>query len=147
MTLVVTRHPALVDYLRRHGCIGDDVEVREHVTADDVRDRHVIGVLPMHLAALAASVTEVPLALTPDMRGRELTLEELERVAGRPRRYRVLEVDTVRGLAEELGVPEDEVLRVARRAAWADGYEIGDDGELPRAVAAAVRRELGGEER
>jgi len=86
-TIIVTRHPALAEYLRRHGYTEGAPEVREHVTAEEVRGCHVIGVLPLHLAAEAASVTEVPLALTPDMRGRELTLEELERVAGRPRRY------------------------------------------------------------
>jgi len=91
--IVVTRHPALVEYLRQHGYLDGDVEVREHVTAEDVRGRDVIGVLPLHLAAEAASVTEVPLAVTPDMRGRELTLAEVERIAGHPRRYVVRVVE------------------------------------------------------
>ena len=41
--LVVTRHPALVELLRERGIVGPDVEVREHVTAEDVRGRHVVG--------------------------------------------------------------------------------------------------------
>jgi len=88
--VVVTRHDALVALLRERGIIqGDDVTVLAHASADDVRGRHVIGVLPLSLAALAASVTEIPLSLTPDMRGRELGLDELRGIAGQAVTYQV----------------------------------------------------------
>ena len=41
----------------------------------------------MHLAVLTASVTEIPLTLTPEMRGKELSLEEVCNVAGDPVTY------------------------------------------------------------
>jgi len=85
--LVVTRHPALVDYLRERGLVGDGVEVLTHATADDVRGRHVYGVLPLFLASEAARVTEIPLALVPEMRGQELDIETLRRIAGSPVTY------------------------------------------------------------
>lgn len=87
--LIVTRHPALLQYLVNKGYANPDTPVITHATPSDVKGKHVLGVLPLSLAALAASVTEVPLALTPDMRGRELALEELEAVAGEPKQYYV----------------------------------------------------------
>mgnify|MGYP003655861598 CR=1 FL=1 len=86
-TIIVTRHAALVEFLFREGIAERGTSVITHVTDDDVRDKHVIGVLPMHLAALAASVTEIPLTLTPEMRGKELSLEEVCNVAGDPVTY------------------------------------------------------------
>lgn len=62
--IVVTRHRPLVEYLLEIGLITPTDRVIEHATEDDVRGQDVIGVLPMRLAALASSVTEVPLELT-----------------------------------------------------------------------------------
>ena len=87
--VVVTRHPALVALLRERGLISDDCRVIEHASPDDVRGQNVIGVLPMALAALAASVTEIPLNLTPEMRGKELDIETLRQIAGAAVQYTV----------------------------------------------------------
>jgi putative CRISPR-associated protein (TIGR02620 family) len=67
--LIVTRHAALVEWLATQGFTG---EVKAQVTADDVRGRRVIGVLPLHLAAEAAEVVAV------DMPG--LTLEQRRQI-------------------------------------------------------------------
>ena len=90
--LVVTRHKGLVDFIRAEGIIGEDAEVAEHATPAMVRGRNVIGVLPLDLAAEAASVTVIPLALTPDLRGRDLSEAEVRRIAGAPRKFTVTEV-------------------------------------------------------
>jgi hypothetical protein len=86
-TIVVTRHPALVQLLIERGLIRPGTPAIEHATPEDVRGRHVIGVLPLSLAAIAATVTEIELRLTPDQRGRELTLDELRPIAGPARTY------------------------------------------------------------
>lgn len=52
-TVVVTRHPALVAYLRKIGLIGADAHVISHATPEDVAGKDVIGVLPLRLATLA----------------------------------------------------------------------------------------------
>ena len=91
--IVVTRHPALVEYLRETGVISDDTPVLLHATPDDIRGKHVIGILPLSLAALADKVTEIPLSLTPEMRGRELSLEEVREIAESPVTYKVTQVD------------------------------------------------------
>lgn len=85
--LVVTRHPGLVEHLRNIGLIGADAEVITHAEAKDVEFRHVIGVLPHNLSCLTMSFTEVPLNLPADMRGKELTAEDVARYAGEPVTY------------------------------------------------------------
>ena len=87
--VVVTRHKALVDYLVEQGLVEEGVEVLEHVSASDVEGRNVIGVLPLSLAAHALTVTEIPLSLTREMRGKELTLDEVRSVACDPVTYTV----------------------------------------------------------
>ena len=93
MKLVVTRHPALVEYLKETGLISDgDYELIAHATVEDVKGKDVIGVLPINLAAEAASVTDVPLNIPAERRGQELGLSEVRAYAGPPRKYVVKEV-------------------------------------------------------
>lgn len=80
--VVVTRHPALVAYLTELGVVPAGTEVVAHATAEQVRGRHVFGVLPLHLAAEARRVTEVPLHVPAELRGVELTLAQVRRFAG-----------------------------------------------------------------
>ena len=75
--VVVTRHTGLVEFLVERGALGAHVPVVAHATAATITGKNVLGVLPLHLAALAASVTEATLNLTPDQRGKELNLEEV----------------------------------------------------------------------
>ena len=90
--LIITRHPALVEYLRELGIVTGDVEVISHASPDVVRGKHVLGVLPHSLSCLTASFTEVPLHLPPEMRGKELSLEDLRKYAGSPVTYIVRRV-------------------------------------------------------
>ena len=80
--LLVTRHAALAAYMREIGLIGEDAEICPHAGAEEVRGRHVVGVLPMHLAALAASYTTVTLDIPYRLRGVELDLEQVRECAG-----------------------------------------------------------------
>ena len=79
-TIVVTRHPGLLEVLRERGVVPQNCEdYYSHVTPELVRGKAVIGVLPLHLAAEADSVTEVALNLPPEARGRELTADEVRK--------------------------------------------------------------------
>lgn len=95
MTVVVTRHQVLVQHLQEQGLVSENCIVLEHVTADDVKGKHVIGVLPLNLAAAAKMVTEIPITIPADRRGQELTLDEVRRYAGAPKTYKVSEIDPV----------------------------------------------------
>lgn len=88
--IIVTRHLALVQLLIERGIIEPDAPVIQHATPNDVAGKDVIGVLPLSLAALANSVTEIPLALTPELRGKELDIETLRSIAGEAVTYKVI---------------------------------------------------------
>ena len=85
--LVVTRHASLVEYLGVIGLIDDSATVLSHATADDIRGRDVIGVLPHSLSCLTASFTEVPLRIPAEMRGVELTVDNITEYAESPVTY------------------------------------------------------------
>jgi hypothetical protein len=88
--VVVTRHPALVEYLIENGIIDQHkTTVVTHATVEQVKGKHVVGVLPLRLAAMAACITEVPLIVPPEMRGVELTVEDIRKFAGEPATYSV----------------------------------------------------------
>lgn len=87
--IVITRHQGLVDYLIAEKIVPADVEVIAHATENNVRGRHVIGVLPHSLSCLTESFTEVPLVLPPEMRGVELSADDVRRYAGKIVTYKV----------------------------------------------------------
>lgn len=85
-TVVVTRHSGTIEYLAQMGIIpcdeyGPRCQIIEHATADDIRGKHVIGMLPYHMAAEALDITVVDLDVPAELRGVELTLEQVERYA------------------------------------------------------------------
>lgn len=90
--VIVTRHKALVEYLREKNLAPADARVVEHATLEDVMGQHVIGVLPLRLAACARKVTEVPLNVPAELRGQELTLEQVREFAGPPATYCVARI-------------------------------------------------------
>ena len=93
MKLVITRHPALVEYFLEIGLIRQgEYKLIAHATLDDVRGQHVIGVLPLALASQTASLTEIPLTLPAEMRGKELTIEDIRQFAGSPATYQIWKV-------------------------------------------------------
>lgn len=89
-TLIVTRHPGVVAWLKERGIKG---ETKAHVTAEDVRGKHVYGNLPLNLAAEATKVTMVLLpGLRPEQRGKDLSLTEMVAAGAMLASYTVKEV-------------------------------------------------------
>ena len=76
-TVIVSRHPAAVAFIRCERPELIDAPVLAEVTSDDVRGKHVIGNLPLHLAALAASV-EVIEFTGGAPRAREYGIQEMD---------------------------------------------------------------------
>ena len=86
--IIITRHPALVEWLRGQGVVGyvysQVVTEREPMQSSEVHIRdlqgtHVIGVLPTWIAASGpAYISEVALpGLPSDARGKEFTVEQM----------------------------------------------------------------------
>lgn len=92
--VVVSRHESVVEFLKEKGLIDDDVPVISHAAALDVSGKHVFGVLPLHLSALAARHTVVPLNIPMNKRSAELTLEDIREYALPIRTYEVNLVET-----------------------------------------------------
>lgn len=74
-TIIITRHNGLVDWLSQRGITGT---VIASATPDDVRGKHVIGALPLHLAALAIDITTVDYNCPMDLRGKDLSAQQLD---------------------------------------------------------------------
>ena len=102
--IIVTRHEALVDLLVDWALVAPGTPVLAHATAEDVRGKHVFGVLPLALAAQATSITEIPLALAPEDRGRELDIHRLRQIAGEPRTWYVNDLDGLRAVQQGLPI-------------------------------------------
>lgn len=78
--LVVTRHAALVEYLVKNEVVNpENMLVIEHASVEQIQGRDVIGILPMHLASECASLTIADLAIPPELRGKELSLEDISK--------------------------------------------------------------------
>ena len=75
MKIIITRHKGLVEYLAQQGIKG--TVVLSHATEKDVTGRDVIGVLPLRLACLTRSFVEVSLTIPLELRGVEMTLEQI----------------------------------------------------------------------
>jgi len=87
MIKIVTRHAGMVEWLKSRGITG---EVIPHVTDErDVKDCHIVGALPMHLACLAKSITVVTMNLLPEQRGKDLSVMEMEVAKAQLQTYRV----------------------------------------------------------
>jgi len=93
--VVVTRHQALVKWLKLNGYIDDKTEHISHASIKDIEGKHVFGILPNWLACHAAMLTEVQLRLPVEKRGAELTLKEIEFFAVKPQTYiiKLMEVE------------------------------------------------------
>jgi CRISPR-associated protein Csx16 len=91
-TYFVSRHPAAIDWAVEEG-IHVDAFVA-HLDPDDIRDGDtLIGSLPVNLAAQVcergARYLHLSLELTPELRGRELTVEEMRACGARLQAFRV----------------------------------------------------------
>jgi len=81
--IIVTRHSAMAEWLRKRGITG---KVIPHITPEDYPSgANVYGVFPIHIAeellrrGNRVFITLLP-NLPPELRGKELDLETLERL-------------------------------------------------------------------
>jgi putative CRISPR-associated protein (TIGR02620 family) len=92
--VIVTRHPGLINYLIELGLATTETKVIEHATPNDITNKHVCGVLPHSLSKLCTLFTEIPLNIPLELRGKELSTEQVRKYAGTPTTYSVKVVNT-----------------------------------------------------
>jgi len=80
--VVVTRHAGFLRWLQaHHPQLVNGAEVLPHVTAaEQIRGRTVVGNLPLGLAAEAKMVLAPTYEVPAELRGQELTAEQLEQL-------------------------------------------------------------------
>jgi len=91
--LIITRHLALVQYLRESGLVRPDAKHVSYAKISDVVGKHIFGILPLHVACHAEKMTELQLRLPVNKRGVELTVEEVKTFCLEPKTYSIREVD------------------------------------------------------
>lgn len=87
-TIIISRHPAAIEFVKRSVPATLLSPVLAQAGPDDVRGRIVYGNLPLHLAALAAEVAVIEFT-GPAPRGLEYTLEDMDAAGARLARYQV----------------------------------------------------------
>jgi CRISPR-associated protein Csx16 len=91
-TYFVTRHLGAREWAQQRGITVDDLV--DHLDMAQVKDGDVvIGTLPVNLAAEVCArggrYLHLSLDLPPEMRGRELSAEDMEQLGTRLEKYRV----------------------------------------------------------
>ena len=86
--VIVSRHPAAIEFIRCELTFFEDAPVVESATADDVEGKDVAGNLPLHLAAIARCVWAVEFDGMPP-RGQEYGVEEMRAARARVTCYTV----------------------------------------------------------
>lgn len=86
--VIVSRHPAAIEFIREEAGLPEDTPVIEQATAADVEGKDVYGNIPLHLAALAATVHVVEFKDPP--RGAEYTVDDMRAAGATLRAYTVV---------------------------------------------------------
>jgi len=91
--VIVTRHQGLVDYIKEIGLVDENTMVLSHATVENIKNKIVCGVLPHTLSQHTALYCEIPLNLTLELRGKELSLEQIREFAGKPAWYTIKKIN------------------------------------------------------
>ena len=89
-SIIVTRHEGAVEWLKQNYVVG---KVISHATAEDVRGKVVYGVLPLHLAAEAEAVWIIQMDLPAELRGKDLTPDQMDACGAKLVKYEVRKVE------------------------------------------------------
>ena len=89
--IIVSRHPAAIEFIRRAANLDMDVIVIASATVDDVRGKDVYGNIPMNLATHAAGVWAVEFDGAPP-RGAEYDMAAMVAAGAKLVHYGVLRI-------------------------------------------------------
>lgn len=91
--VIVTRHKGAIEWLREHYpelCRG---RVIRHAGYRDIKDKVVVGVLPVHMAHECREYWHLEMDLPQSCRGKELTKEDMEGQGCRLNRYVIIKAN------------------------------------------------------
>lgn len=90
--IIVARNKAFVEYAIEIGIASPADLVFDRVNDEIVSGNDIVGAIPMRLAAVASSVTEIPLFLPKGVRIDDLDIDGIRKYAKEPRKYIVKEI-------------------------------------------------------
>jgi len=88
-TIIVTRHKGALKWLQKYHPEFKDCKVNDHVSPEDLKGNIVVGVLPVHLASMCVEYWHMEMDVPREYRGKELSLEDMERFGCHITRYNV----------------------------------------------------------
>lgn len=101
--LLLTRHQGLIDWLIHKKIVSPEIKVLPHAAYPEVvKDLHVIGVAPLWLAAECKSFTEIRLDIPSEARGKELSMDDLDKYIHSINTYYNIQKNTVYKASREL---------------------------------------------
>ena len=106
-TVIVSRHTAAVEFCKRY--YPDAPVITGNALAKDVKGKHVIGVLPLYLAATTARVTVIEFDGEPP-RGQEYDLAAMDAAGAKLTSYAVWKIWIPGDRYEDEIEDEDETL-------------------------------------
>ena len=75
--VIITRHPGLVEVLHELAPETVGAPIIDRADPTQIAGKHVYGVLPLTLACLATRVTNVTLNVPQELRGTELSADQV----------------------------------------------------------------------
>ena len=88
--LIVTGKPEFAAYIIERCGLPADVEIRSTVAEDDIRGRHVYGMLPPHLGQHAARISTLAIKAPKWIRPKGMTLDEMRRYGAEICTYQIV---------------------------------------------------------
>jgi len=76
-----------LEWLKNHYSEFADAKYLSHVSEEDIENNIVIGTLPINLAVLAKEYWHLSMTIPAEMRGKELTSEDMEKFDCKIERY------------------------------------------------------------
>jgi len=77
-TKIVTRHAGAMEWIAKHHLEFGDAEVIAHADVGDLKGRRIIGMLPIHMAAMCKEYWHLEMTVPADRRGTEISCEDME---------------------------------------------------------------------
>lgn len=90
--ILITRHPDVIKLLKELKVIDSETTIIDHATAEDIKGKEVIGILPIDLAAHCSKVHSIIWNIPIEARGRDWTYEETKRYYSGIKTYIVREI-------------------------------------------------------
>ncbi len=87
--IIVTKHEAIAKYIRASGLAPAETPCYSSVSPAFVKGCHVLGIVPLSIAACAELFTEVKVTLPPSAYDKELTFDQVCAVIKEVRTYKI----------------------------------------------------------